>query len=134
MDAELVQKLRVWLYQRGIKVDASQVGAALVEIDTDALRSNANERVTWELWDKESPINDASAEYVKTRKDYVDGTVYLVLVDGQVVVMQPIIPGAEGLTAMTDETAQTYAEQMRGVLVEDEYFKLLGHAVQGVLQ
>jgi len=66
-----------------------------------------------EIWDRQSPINRVpAADVLSARADIpVDGVVYLIYRDNQVLYFQPHAPNAPGFLPMTTDEATIYANQ-----------------------
>lgn len=105
-------------------------------VDEQALRDAARERVTWNQWDKESPINGVPAEVVKEQPDYAGGEAYFVYVDGQLTYFQPHRLG-EGLEPITPEElpsmAQDHADEIIESLVQQQAVEFVRQQYQRML-
>lgn len=67
--------------------------------------------LTYEVWDKRSPINGVAAEKFIARND-VDprGEIYLIKENGNILFFQPHAPFEPGFVLMTPETVHDYAK------------------------
>lgn len=76
----------------------AQLDAALAAVDQDALFDTHRAAWTVRVWDRRSPVNGASAEYLLARDDVpATGDVFLLERDGVVVGFQPHEPDQAGL-------------------------------------
>ncbi|MDI3341838.1 MAG: hypothetical protein QJR03_15030 [Sphaerobacter sp.] len=96
----------------GLAVTLESAAAALDGIDQGAILAEEQQALTWELWDKQSPINGVPAEQLLARDDVPPGgAIYLIRekATGNVLYFQPHLPGAAGIVAMDEATASTEA-------------------------
>lgn len=99
--------------------------------DVSAAIAAAQAKYTWELWDRQAPINGAEASVVLQRKDIPEtGSIYLVRVDGNVALFQPHVPSAEGIQSMTEEWAGFYAQEQVDGMVVDEVVEQISAAIE----
>ena len=86
----------------GINKTDAEIQTALDSIDQAALHANEIAKLSYEIWDKTSPINGCSAATILHRDDIpIGGVIYLIKKDGQVVYFQPHNPSQPGHVAMT---------------------------------
>lgn len=117
----------------GVKFEPRLVSVVFATIDQGPIEEASLERVRYEIWDQESPLNGVVAADIKARADYVGGEVYLLFVDDRLAVIQPIAPGVSGLTPMTLESACRYAGQQVTDTAEQLTFQAVLGRVQDVL-
>ena len=103
--------------------------------DELALTDSWRSRINVEIWDGESNINLASADYIKESNPWAD-VIYMLLIDQEVVFMQTHNPEQEGWVPITgstvdlisskhaDDVAKHYAESQ----IFDEVLTKLGLA------
>lgn len=93
----------------GVKFEPRLVSVVFATIDQGPIEEASLERVRYEIWNQESPLNGVAAADIKARADYVGGEVYLLFVDDRLTVIQPVAPGVSGLVPMTLEEACGHA-------------------------
>lgn len=89
----------------------TEVESILDGIDQTGILDEEESNLSWEIWNKESPINGTDAETMLDRSD-VDssGAIYLIREgDGRVLVFQPCDPTQSGRVTMTESEAETVA-------------------------
>ncbi|OUM85681.1 MAG: hypothetical protein BAA01_09440 [Bacillus thermozeamaize] len=96
----------------------ADVEAILSTYDYPALREQERTRFRVELWDKVTPINGVSPEYI-LKDAPEDGEIYLVYVDGNLVYLQKHDPDQIGFVPMTPEVALAKANALVDRLVEE---------------
>lgn len=99
----------------GYPVSPADAALLILSTDVSSVQDAHSGRVQWAIWDKTSTVNGAPPNAVLGRLDHVGGEVYLIWVDGDLVVLQPHHPETGG--AMTLSEAQTLAAQHAGALV-----------------
>lgn len=118
LDSEIHDRLK----QSGINVLLADVTRELGTIDQDSIDQEEQAKLTYEIWDKVSPINNASAEVMLTRKDVDPSTEIYLLRDaltGKVVYFQPHKAKVSGLQRMNvAECGTCAAEHKREICVE----------------
>lgn len=130
MNREQIDKVANVLRQRGRDITPGDVALAATSIDVDAISSDVDARVSWEVWDKSTPINGVEPDYFLNRDDYAGGEVYLVRLDGRVVMVQPHVPGVDGLEPITPNVVRRLAEEQKQQIVEDMSFIAVVDAVE----
>lgn len=93
--------------------------AKLNTVDIKSIIDSMQAKWTWDIWDKVSPINDASAALILERNPNItaDTEVFLVLRDGKVIFFQPQMPNDN--TKLTKANVRTFALEFRDNYVND---------------
>ncbi len=97
------QEVHERLKNLGVEVDLADVTTQLATVDQDAVEVEEQAKLTYEIWDKVSPINKASAEVMLARKDVDPATEIYILRDaltGKVIYFQPHKAKVSGLQRM----------------------------------
>lgn len=115
LDQEVHERLK----QAGANVSLPDVTRELAGIDQEFIAEEEQSRLTYEVWDKVSPINDASAERMLARED-VDSSAEIYLLrdarTGKVIYFQPHKPKVSGLQRMITADCLTCAKGHKGEL------------------
>lgn len=99
----LDMEVHEWLKQSRIKVELADVTRELATLDQPAIEAEERAKLIYEVWDKVSPINEASAEVMLARFDVDPLTeIYLIrdVATGKVIYFQPHKPSVPGLQRM----------------------------------
>lgn len=77
----------------------AEIDAALASVNPDAIYDEERSVWTTQVWDRRTPINGVAPATILARGDMpTDGSdIYLLLRDGQIVMIQPHEPEAEGI-------------------------------------
>lgn len=116
MSTETIEILQTLLPEHGFNVDEVTINLITSDMSIEAEREAVN--TTWELWDKETPINGVSADEILARPDYPGGEIYLIYINGALAVLQPHAP-REGMHAMSVDEANRAAEKRALAMAED---------------
>lgn len=131
--------IRARLNQIGLTssdVPDSVIDEALAQVDQEVIIAEERAKLTWEIWDRQTPINGVPAETVLANRDdiFPDGAIYLIkdATTGAVLIFQPYPP--TGKAPMTEEQAAQFAQQTINEMVEanareriiDAVLRLLG--------
>ena len=114
-------KIQIWqmLNQMGVNKPLTEIEAALVAIDRQALLAEQRGRFRVEVWDKTSPINGVEPEKIVSSHGLnPDDRVYLIYVDGNLVYLQPHNPFSGGLVRLTAEDVVQVAKRHVDQLVD----------------
>lgn len=133
MSAELVQQLTGALKGQGKDVTNAEVALAYMSIDVASITQQAESRVTWQAWDRTTPINGVDPEHFLARGDFANAdAVYLIMVDGHTVYVQPHTR-EEGLNPIlpedVDQLAEEHAKEIGDGLVFDALVSALAASV-----
>ena len=91
---------------------AQEIAAALAQVGQSAILAEVNAELSWEVWDRKTPINGVPAEEVLKRFDIpLIGEIYLIKASGQVLYFQPHDPVASGLVAITKDGLKMTADR-----------------------
>lgn len=92
------------LIQQGIPqtIEPEHVEAALAEVDQHAILQKHRERHQIVVWDQKSAINGVPAKKVLADLNHDYDTIYLIFVDGELVMFQPHEPWVQGIVTMKD--------------------------------
>lgn len=107
------------------KPTLADLESILSTFNETALTASWRERIQISLWDGESDINNATAEYILNTHPYAD-LVYTLDIDNKTVYMQAHTPFENGLNPITstnfDEVSQNHADQVAIQNAEFEIF------------
>lgn len=119
-DRVLKQRRRSGIY--------SETADSLSEID--AKIAEKSQEITWEVWDKTSPINGVPASDVLRRPDIpAGGEIYLVKRGDRVIYFQPHKPGVQGVQPITsEEMADVAGEHYEEIVAADVVLSLVAPA------
>ena len=100
----------------------------LSTFDETALAQSWRERIQISLWDGESDINNATAEYIRNTHPYAD-LVYTLDIDNKTVYMQAHTPFENGLNPITNENfaevSKNHADQIAKQNAEFDIFNAI---------
>ncbi len=117
------QEVHERLTQDGVSVDLADVTTQLATVDQDAVEAEVQSKLTYEIWDKVSPINDASAERMLARDDVDPSTEIYLLRDaqtGMVVYFQPHKPKVSGVRRMSTANCLACAKEHKDELCREQ--------------
>jgi hypothetical protein len=110
------------------KPTLSDLESILSTFDETALTQSWRERIQISLWDGESDINNATAEYILNAHPYAD-LVYTLDIDNKTVYMQAHTPFENGLNPITaanfDEVSNNHADQIAKQNAEFDIFNAI---------
>jgi hypothetical protein len=114
----------------GFQVDSVTLNLVTSDLSIEAERESVAAIISYEIWDKETPINGVPAEKILQRSDYAGGEVYLIYLDGVVGFLQPHHP-SEGIHPMTTEDAiRAATEQVEGLVSERSELNLVTKVIE----
>lgn len=106
----------------GLDATSSEIDAALVTVDQDAIHNTHLSAWSTEIWDRVSPINGVPAQHFLDREDVDEnGTddIYLLLKDGVVVGFQPHDPDKPGHVRIAKGKGKAFADKHADKIASD---------------
>lgn len=91
-------------------------------INIEDIQNELENRWSYEVWDKVSPINGVEANRVLERHSYItdDMEVYLIREGDRVIYFQPHVPGVEGIQKMKKNDVKTHAENHKDSVIDEQ--------------
>lgn len=103
----------------GSTANLATVEAEIAKHDYTTLKATEGLNYTVALWDKVSPINGVSAEQISSDVP-VDGEVYLIYINGNLVYLQKHDPNQVGFVSMDSVSAIAKANEQVDRIVESK--------------
>lgn len=100
--------------------------------DYEEIKNVELSKLSYEIWDKQSPINNVPASYFLSRPDFANAkNVYLIKYEDNVLYVQPHHPKLQGFVPIEDDEVEEIATQHINEIAERLAFeKYLDLAIQ----
>ena len=116
IDSERILK---YLQSKGYNTSIDEIDKLVSKFDRQKISEVQEKRFRYEIWDKETPINQIPAKDIIKSRNYKIVGAYLIYIDEQLIYFQDHNPNKEGYVSMTKKEAEQIAQDFINKKVEE---------------